>query len=262
MRARVAVWSLGLSLLGATALWAADPVLLQYKFEAKEKVKYKLTMKTEAKFQTPDGGTRNTTMQNDMELSQELIEKKEDGSFRIAVTIDKANQTIDGKPAQLPVAVGHSQLLTMMPNGQVTEGAADVPNQGGPSQMQMVFPDKPVAEKETWDQTSKIDQPIPLETTTKYSVDSLSADLPGYEGKVVAMSSKMAMENQKTPTGESVTSTTDGKIWFDAVKGRIVQTKASSTFKIAIPINLQNILPPNSVVKIDFAIDIDISQVK
>jgi hypothetical protein len=126
----------------------------------------------------------------------------------------------------------------------------------------MLFPEKPVGPGDTWDQTSKLQQPLPLETTTKYVVESLGADLAGYEGKVVTIKSNMAMENEKTPTGEAVSSKTDGKIWFDAAKGRIVQSKASSVFNIAIPINLQNILPPNSVVKIDFKIDIDIGIAK
>jgi hypothetical protein len=250
------------ALLVAAPAVAQDKVPLVYKFEPKEKLKYRLNMSTEAKFATPDGSTRTTSMKNNMELDQELIEKKDDGSYRVAVTITKADQTVDGKPSQLPVPVGNTVLLTMKPNGQIVEGAGDIPSQGSQPQLQMLFPEKPVGAGDTWDQTSKLQQPLPLETTTKYTVENLAADMQGYEGKVVAIKSAMAMENEKTPTGEAVTSKTEGKIWFDANKGRIVQSKASSTFNIAIPINLQNILPPNSVVKIDFKIDIDIALVK
>ena len=257
----LAVFLIGLGLIAAPAL-AQDKVTLQYKFEPKEKLKYKLNMSTEAKFQTPDGSTRTTSMKNTMELDQELIEKKDDGNFRVAVTITKADQQIDGKPAQLQVPVGNTVLLTMKPNGQIVEGASDTPSGSQSPQLQMLFPEKAVGPGDTWDQTSKIQQPIPLETTTKYAVEALAADMPGYDGKVVSIKSNMAMENEKTPTGEAVSSKTEGKIFFDTAKGRIVNSKASSTFNIAIPINLQNILPPNSVVKIDFKIDIDITLAK
>ena len=246
----------------APVVATAEPVTLQYKFAPKEVLKYRLNMNTDAKFATPDGGVRTTSMTNAMELQQELIEAKADGSYRIAVTITKAEQKVDGKPAQLQVAIGQSLLLTMKPNGQIVEGSADLPAAGGQPQMQMVFPDKAIAEKDTWDQVAKIQQPLPMETTTKYIVEKLAAELPSYEGKVVEIKSTMAMENQKAPTGEAVTSKTEGKIWFDAAKGRIVQSKAQSNFHIAIPINLQNILPPNSQVKIDFKVDIDIQLVK
>lgn len=249
-------------LILAAPVLAQEKVALQYKFEPKEKLKYKLNMTTEAKFQTPDGSTRITSMKNTMELDQELIEKKEDGSFRVAVTITKADQQIDGKPAQLPVPVGNTVLLTMKPNGQVVEGAGEVPAGSQQPQLQMLFPEKPVGTGDTWDQSSKILQPIPLETTTKYVVESMAAEAPGYDGKVVAIKSNMAMENEKTPTGEAVSSKTDGKIYFDTNRGRIVASKASSVFNISIPINLQNILPPNSVVKIDLKIDIDIALAK
>jgi hypothetical protein len=252
------------ALLAAAAPVActAEPVLLQYKFEPKEVLKYRLNMATEAKFQTPDGSERTTHMKSYMELSQELLEKKPDGTYRVAVTITKAEQTVDGKAAQLQIAVGTAMLLTMKPNGQVVESAADMPSAGGQPQLQMLFPDKPVADADTWEQTGKIKEPIPMETVTKYAVDSLAAEMPGYDGKLVSINSNMAMNQEKTPTGEEVASKTEGKIWFDAARGRIVQSKAKSTFHIGIPINLQGILPPNSRVKIDFKIDIDISLVK
>lgn len=245
-------------LIAAPAL-AQDKVPLVYKFEPKEKQKFKITMNTEAKFATPDGSTRNTAMSNNLDVEQELIEKKDDGNYRVAVTITKMEQTLDGKPSQLPMAVGNTVLLTMKPNGHVVEGAGDIPGSGQTPQLQMLFPDKPVGVGDTWEQTNKVTQPIPLETVTKYTVEKLDATLPGYDGKVVEIKSAMSMDNEKTPTGEAVTSKTEGKIWFDANKGRIVQTKASSTFNIEIPINLQNILPPNSKVKIDFKIDIAIA---
>ena len=246
----------------AAPVVAQDKVPLVYKFEPKEKLKYKLNMGTEAKFATPDGSVRQTSMKNTMELDQELIEKKDDGSFRVAVTIAKADQQIDGKPAQLQVPVGNTVLLTMQPSGKIVEGASETPAPGQQPQLQMLFPEKPVGAGDTWDQVSKIQQPIPLETTTKYTVEKLDDTLPGYDGKLVSIKSAMAMENEKTPTGEAVTSKTEGKIYFDATKGRIVKSTAASTFNISIPINLQNILPPNSVVKIDFKINIDIELAK
>jgi len=41
-----------------------------------------------------------------------------------------------------------------------------------------------------------------------------------------------------------------------------VKSEAESDFQISIPINLQNILPPNSVVKIDFHINVTIALVQ
>jgi hypothetical protein len=251
-----------LAVLATAGVSVAEPTVLQYKFDKAEILKYDMTMTTEAKFQTPDGGTRTTKMSNFMQLSQELIEKKADGTYRVAVTINKAEQKVDGKPVQIPVAIGHSILLTMKPNGAVVEGSADLPSAGGQPPLQMVFPDKAVGEKETWEQQAKIQQPVQMETKTLYSVENTNQDLPGYEGKVVAIKSSMGMDNQKTPTGEAVNFKTDGKIWFDGVRGRIVKSRAQSVFHIAIPVNLQSVLPPNSVVKIDLQIDIEIKLVK
>lgn len=259
MRPRTLSIVLALACVLTTAAVAAGPVLLQYKFTKGEVLRYVLDMKTEATFSTPDGGVRKTSMTNYMELTQEMIEKKETGDFRVAVTINKAQQTIDNKPAKMEIEPGHTVLLTMRPSGQIVEPAAgDMPAAGQTPQLQMVFPEKELKEKDNWEQTSKIQNPLPLETKTTYILAKIGADMPGYQGKVALIQSNMAMENTKAPTGESVDSKTSGHIWFDAERGRIVQSKAQAVFDLSLPMRLDHILPPNAVVKINFKIDINI----
>src|SRR5205085_2417736 len=113
-----------------------------------------------ATFSMPDGAVENQTMTSNMELEQDMVEKQADGNYRVAVTIKKASQTVNGQAKEIPVAAGHSQIITMRPNGEVLGDKSSTLSPS--SQLQMVFPAKPITEGESWDQKSRISDPIPL----------------------------------------------------------------------------------------------------
>jgi hypothetical protein len=232
---------------------AAQPVLLQYKFVKDSPLKYKLMMKSRASFSMPDGAVENQNMTSAMELEQELIEKTADGNYRLSVSILNASQTVNGQARQIPVAAGHTQVITMKPSGEVIDDPKTAP--AATTQLQMVFPTKAVAEGESWEQKSHISEPIPLETATRYTLDKLEAAYPGY-GKTTLIRSSMGIENEKTPTGEQVNSTTKGNLWFDNDKGCIVRSKAASSFKFDLPVNIPGVI--NSTVKVNLDLDIEI----
>ncbi|MBI3890330.1 MAG: hypothetical protein HY303_02220, partial [Candidatus Wallbacteria bacterium] len=72
------------ALLLACGVQAAEPVLLQYKFQKGEPLHYRLQMKSKSTFSMPDGKKEEQEMGSSMDLTQELIEAKADGSYRVS----------------------------------------------------------------------------------------------------------------------------------------------------------------------------------
>lgn len=247
-----------LALLMAGQVEAASSVKLRYNFRPGEVLKYRLNMKSSATFKMPDGQIQKLNMVNYLELSQELIEKTADGDFRVAVSIDKATQTVNGKNQRLPVPEGQVNILTMMPNGQVTDLAGSSPAASSQN-LQMVFPTKALRKGDTWLQEQTIQHPLPLVTKTEYEVDDLASTFPGYAGKTVFIRSAMALENTETATKEVVKSSTKGSLWFDSAKGRIVRSSAKSTFGFELPVTIPDLVPEGSAVKVNLDLKVDIA---
>ncbi len=240
--------------LPAVASAADDAVVLQYKFEKGKPLVYKLVMKSKAIFKTPDGNQRTTMMKTSMIIRQELIEKKPDGSYRVSITVEKGVQEVDGKKAPLPPIP--PSIVTILPNGEIKAATSASANQT--QQLQMIFPQKPLKEGDTWVQSQNIDNPIPLTTKTLYKIAQINARYPGYPNRTVLIKSKMKLENAKTATNESVSSQTMGNLWFDPEKGCIVRSKAHSSFKFDLPINLPELLPEGSKVKVEMKLEVEI----
>lgn len=237
---------------------AADGVQLRYDFAPGEVLKYRLNMKSNATFKMPDGEIQKLNMTNYLELSQELIEKQADGNYRVAVTIDKATQIVNGKNRRLPVPEGQANLLTLMPNGQVVSLQSSSPAPASQT-LQMVFPAKALRKGDSWDQEQSLEHPLPLKTKTSYEIKDVETEFPGYQGKVVYIESQMALENSETATKEVVSSSTKGNLWFDAKAGRIVRSKAQSTFTFELPISIPDLVPDGSAVKVGLELQVEIA---
>jgi len=246
------------AVVGSSPATAAGAVQLRYDFNPGEVLKYRLNMKSEATFKMPDGQVQKLNMTNYLELGQELIERSADGNYRIAVSIDKATQTVNGKNQRLPVPEGQVNILTIMPNGQVIDLAGSAPAPSSQA-LQMVFPSKALRKGDTWEQTQALQHPLPLETKTDYEVRDLAARFPGYQGDTVLIESSMALENSETPTKEVVRSSTNGNLWFDAKQGRIVRSSAKSTFQFELPITIPDLVPAGSAVKVALDLKVDIA---
>lgn len=249
---------ISLALLMAGHVEAADSAKLRYNFNAGEVLKYRLNMKSTATFKMPDGQIQKLNMVNYLELGQELIEKTEDGNFRVAVSIDKATQTVNGKNQRLPVPEGQVNILTMMPNGQVVDLAGSTPATSAQN-LQMVFPTKSLRKGDSWLQEQTIQHPLPLVTKTEYEVDDLAATFPGYSGETVFIRSNMGLENEETPTKEVIKSSTKGSLWFDAERGRIVRSSATSTFEFELPVTIPDLVPEGSAVNVSLDLKVDIA---
>ncbi len=232
---------------------AAEPVLLQYKFNEGERLRYTLEMRNKTSYALPDGTKEQQAMTYSMDLSQELIEKKKDGSYQVAVTIDKATQTVDGQVRPVPPQPG-PQIINMLPNGQIAGGVG--PNPGAAGQMQMIFPVEAIKEGETWEQSGRIAQPLPLETLTKYTLLKSATAFPGH-GDAALIKSAMSIDSPKGEGGEQVSSSTRGNLWFDVKNGRMLRSKASSTFKFNLPIQVPG-MPKAQNVRVDLELDLDI----
>lgn len=251
MYRKSALIGLGMILIACSA-GAAEPLLLQYKFEKGEPLRYRLEMTSKSSFNMPDGKKEEQAMTSTMDLTQELIEDKKDGSYRVAVTVEKATQTVNGQEKPFPPQ--GPQTMTMLSTGKVLD--AQGPDPGPAGQMQMVFPTKPINEGEGWEQEGKIAQPIPLETITKYKLDKASAPFSG-GGNAALIKSEMSIASTKGEGGEQVSSTTKGNLWFDTVKGRMLQSKATSNFKFDLPIQVPG-MPTAQTVHVNLDLDLDI----
>ncbi len=232
---------------------AGETVQLRYKFEKGKPLTYRLIMKSRASFAMPDGAVENQDMTSTMEMEQDLLEKLDDGNHKVTVTVLNAKQTVNGQARQIPISEGHTQVITMKPNGEVVGDPAQQPSAS--SQLQMVFPDRPLSEGESWEQTSNISEPIPLETSTRYTLEKIQTSYPGY-GETVLIRSTMGIQNERTPTGEQVNSTTKGNLWFDRRRGCIVRSKALSSFRFDLPVNIPGVI--KSTVKVNLDLDIEI----
>lgn len=242
--------------LSGSAVLAQGEVALRYKFEKNKPLKYRLNMASKAEFTMPDNNVQNLNMKTYIELTQELIEAKADGSFRIAVSIDKATQVVNGQNS--PLQNMPPTLVTMLPNGEIVDAAA-ASSAPGAQQLQMIFPQKALKEGESWEQEQNIQQPLPLTTKTIYTLAQRSAPFPGYPKAVALIKNQMNLENSTTETGETVTSETRGNLWFDVERGCIVRSKAHSDFSFDLPINIPGMLPEGATVKVKMQLQIEIS---
>lgn len=245
---------LGVLVLAGSASAQEEGSLFQYRFKKGQVLRYQLSMKSQATFTMPDGAVETQNMRNFMQLAQEMVDENEDGSYRLLVTVEKASQTVDGVERTIPVQPEHAQLITMKKNGKIVESGEGPPPA---QQVQMVFPEKPIKPGESWKQLSRIDQPIPLTTTTEYTLERLDAPFPGYDGPTALIQSTMAIENEQTITGEHVSSSTRGNLWFDVRRGRIVRSRAASNFKFDLPINIPGVV--SSSVKVNLTLDVEIT---
>lgn len=240
---------------------AAQSVQLRYDFKPGEVLRYRINMKSSATFRMPDGEIQKLNMTNYLELGQELIEKTPDGEFRIAVSIDKATQTINGKNQRLPVPEGQVNILTLEANGQVKQLSSSAPAPASQS-LQMVFPLKQLRKGDSWEQTQTMQHPLPIGVKTVYELEDLAAKFPGYASPVAFVRSEMALENSETPTKEVVRSKTKGSLWFDAKNGRIVRSSAKSDFNFELPITIPDLVPAGSNVKVDLELKVDIALIE
>lgn len=260
MNVRRVALPLALALAALTGgLQAADSVRLRYDYKPGETLMYRLNLKSNVTFHMPDGSVQKLNTTNYLELKQELIEKTEEGNFRVAVTIDKVVQTINGKTQRIPVPEGQVNILEMMPNGKVVELQSSAPATASQG-LQMVFPPSPMRKGDTWDQVESMQHPLPLETSTTYELKDLDSRFPGYDGSTVYIQSQMALANSKNEaTKESVQSETKGNLWFDAKNGRIVRSKGVSNFTFDLPISIPDLVPEGSNVKLDLQLNVEIA---
>ncbi|MBI2944042.1 MAG: hypothetical protein HYY25_07565 [Candidatus Wallbacteria bacterium] len=245
------------ALLLAGVVGAAEPVLLQYKFQKGEPLRYRLQMKSKSTFSMPDGKKESQDMASSMELTQELIEAKADGSYRVSVSVEKATQTVNGQEKPFPTQPG-PQLMTMLPSGKVLD--AQGPDPGTAGQMQMVFPTKAVNEGEGWEQVGRLTNPLPLETVTKYTLDKAAAPAPG-GGTAALVKSDMTIASEKSPGGEQVNAGTKGTLYFDVAGGRILKSDAKAKFSFTMPVQVPG-MPQAQNVNVNLEMDISIELVK
>jgi len=243
-------------LVMASTAYAKESAVLQYKFEKNKPLRYRLDMGSKATFSMPDGNVQNLNMKTYIELSQELIEKKADGSYRLAISIDKANQIVNG--VSQPLQNMPPTLVTMLANGQISGTAAATPTPGA-QQLQMIFPVKAISEGESWIQEQKLEHPLPLLTKTKYTLVKMDSPFPGYTNPVIQIKNRMKLANAETQTNEKVSSETRGNLWFDAKRGCIVRSKAHSKFSFDLPINIPGMVPEGATVQVKMELQIEIS---
>ena len=256
MRRTINLLVLAAFFLTATGLMAQEALKLRYKFQKNKPLKYRLNMGSKATFTMPDGNVQNLNMKTYIELTQELIEKKPDGSYRLAVSIDKAHQIVNGN--NTPLQNMPPTLVTMKPNGEVVGAAAAQPA-AGTQQLQMVFPTKIIREGESWMQEQKIEQPLPMLTKTKYTLVKAQSPFPGYSRPVAQIKNRMKLDNVETPTKEQVSSETRGNLWFDVARGCIVRSKAHSNFTFNLPIQIPGMMPEGATVQVKMKLSIEIS---
>mgnify|MGYP006284755159 CR=1 FL=1 len=259
MRPTITLIVLAAFLITAGGAFAQQGVKLEYKFEKDQPLRYRLNMGSEATFTMPDGNVQNLNMKTYIELTQELIEKKPDGSYRLAVSIDKAHQIVNGN--NTPLQNMPPSLVTMKENGEIVDAAA-AQAAPGTQQLQMVFPQKRITQGESWIQEQKIQQPIPMLTKTKYTLAKLSTPFPGYDNPVAQIKNRMKLNNMETPTGEEVSSQTRGNLWFDVERGCIVRSKAHSNFTFNLPIQIPGMMPEGATVQVKMKLQIEISLIE
>jgi len=256
MRRTINLFVLAAFFVAVSGAMAQEALRLEYKFEKNKPLKYRLNMGSKATFTMPDGNVQNLNMKTYIELTQELIEKKPDGSYRLAVSIDKAHQIVNGN--NTPLQNMPPTLVTMMSNGEIVDAAAGSPA-AGTQQLQMIFPQKMIREGESWIQEQKIDQPLPLLTKTEYTLVKAQTPFPGYPTPVAHIKNDMKLDNIETPTKEQVTSQTSGNLWFDTARGCIVRSKAHSDFTFNLPITIPGMLPEGATVQVKMQLQIEIS---
>ncbi|PCJ16959.1 MAG: hypothetical protein COB02_14935 [Candidatus Cloacimonadota bacterium] len=216
-------------------------VKLQYNYEPNKPLYYELTMENISSFASPDSGRKIVKMSTKLKMKQELIEKSPSGEMKVAMTILKAVQTVNGVEKPFSAGINQTQIVRMMPNGKVLSTLTQVPGQSpDQSAMQMIFPTQSLKAGSTWTQIKDIAEPLPVETRTLYKLTKLSPTS-------VTISSIMKLKNTG---GDTVQAQTKGATVFDHVNKKIISSDADSKFQFEIPLKIPGLLPNNSKIKV------------
>ncbi|MCO4783698.1 MAG: hypothetical protein KC646_15330 [Candidatus Cloacimonetes bacterium] len=216
-------------------------VKLQYNYEPNQPLYYALNMENTSSFSSPDGGRKIVKMNTRLKMKQELIEKGPSGEMKVAMTILKAVQTVNGVEKPFSAGINQTQIVRMMPNGKVLSTLTQVPGQSpDQSAMQMVFPTQGLKAGSTWTQIKDIAQPLPVETRTLYKLTKVTP-------KSVTISSIMKLKNTG---GDTVQAQTKGATVFDHLGQKIISSDADSKFQFEIPLKVPGLLPNNSKIKV------------
>lgn len=199
---------------------AADSYLLKYNLQPGTVSVHKVTLRG---LTTTVIGERKQKIDIDTELytSQAVEAVSKDGNISIVTSIDSGNSKMNGE-VTVPENVGSRYKSVMTSNGKILEltGTADQTVK----QMQMVFPEIPIAIGYKWTSTNRLPQGIDIVATYEFKGIETFNERKCAKIKSIVKSVGGGSLEDRTYVGMSA----NGIIHFDIEKGLIVKNVVTS----------------------------------
>ncbi|MDQ7822095.1 MAG: DUF6263 family protein [Candidatus Eremiobacteraeota bacterium] len=222
-------------------------VNLEYRLPKDDLSKYKISTSSTINTTASDG--KNSTMKTttDAEISQKVKDVSKTGDLVLDVTYNNVKITLerDGKTQTMPTGAldGKTVNMKMSKKGKLLEVEGEEIDSGGGmkqlSQMNAVFPDKPVKIGDTWENTDTSDIPLGApelkmvqKVTSKYTFQSIEK-MNNIECAKVTVAATLNQEVQKGKDVDKLPVKIDGKgegkvdgtFYFGITKGKVVKAE-------------------------------------
>jgi len=196
--------------------FAADSVVLEYKYKMGDKLKYGISMNGNTKMETANNkGNAKVDVRMNIEQSVLYVNPK-NGNIDIQTRILSGTaKNAEGKDEDL-TNIGQTVYMTIDKSGTLL-GATSYDANFDPIAMSISFPTKPVAVGATW--KNDVKQPIPMNISYKLK------EIKEYKGRKCAI---IEQEISVSPEVKNIKGNGSGKIYLDLAKGYIVYTETKN----------------------------------
>lgn len=261
------------------ALAQSDGVKLSWKFTEGQKYNVDMIQKMGVEMNL-GGNPVKTQTSNNSYMTWNVTEMKADGGAIVNTTIDRMTLSVEGPMGNVQFdsndeedAAGQAEQMakmlrpmigvqmsqTMQENGEITEvnipdAVKTVMQAAGPNGADMLgtmsknatlqFPDKPLQIGDSWSKTIETKSPagkMTIDNTYTYQGLGMEDTRPLHQFDVEM---KMAFAEGTGPAGSTITilnQDTDGKLFFDAEKGRIDHSSVKQNVQMNISVAGQNL---------------------
>ena len=225
-------------LASAVAGSAHGRVRLRYSTRPGDSSTYQVVMDGSTSVFVADKSQR-TNLRTEMFLTQQVTEAR-GNTVNVLTTIDSGSININGQQSPLP-NIGQRVTSEMRPNGEILSSSGF--QQLDTRNMQLVFPEEPVAVGSTWTSTIEPNLQVPVPLTVTYRVLAFER-IKNYD--CIKISSTVRSGEQSTIEGLALDVRADGTIYFAFNEGKMIRNDVKSSMRMILRRVIDN--EPQSII--------------
>lgn len=206
----------------------ASGITLRYGGKAGDQAVYQMVMEGNTTVFVSDR-EQKTSLTTEMFVTQKVLDVEQDGAIKIMTRIDSGSLNINGTTTVIPNL--RQQVVTaMQPNGKIlrTEGFTQNLNLNN---MQLVFPEGPVAIGHKWSHTIEPSLQVPVPLAVEYRILK-TEKIKGFD--CVKIASEVRSGQKSTIEGLSLDVSADGTIYFAYKEGRMIKNEVKSKMRMIL----------------------------